>query len=122
MDALLNGLELAVIKKRDLKQAAMQQLLTGRIRLPGFAGDWETKTLGELFNFGGGYSASRDQLSTEGYCYLHYGDVHGSTKTFVDTRADYQNIPKLNIPLSKVSSKSLLDDGDVVFVDASEDD
>jgi type I restriction enzyme S subunit len=37
-------------------------------------------------------------------------------------RADYQNIPKLDIPLKRVTSKSLLEDGDVVFVDASEDD
>ena len=80
------------------------------------------KRLGELFNFSGGYSASRDQLSTEGHCYLHYGDIHGSTKTCIDTDADFQNIPKLDIPLKRVSSASLLDDGDVVFVDASEDD
>ena len=84
--------------------------------------DWEVKTFGELFNFSGGYSASRDQLSTDGHCYLHYGDIHGTSKTFVDTRGDYQNIPKLDIPLKRVSSKSLLKDGDVVFVDASEDD
>ena len=37
-------------------------------------------------------------------------------------RAEYQDIPKLNIPLKRVSPKSLLEDGDVVFVDASEDD
>ena len=83
---------------------------------------WEVKTLGDLFNFSGGYSASRDQLSTEGHCYLHYGDIHGAKKTCVDTRADYQDIPKLDIPLKRVSSGSLLKDGDVVFVDASEDD
>jgi type I restriction enzyme S subunit len=53
---------------------------------------------------------------------LHYGDIHGATKTFVDVRADYQDIPKLNIHLKQVSSKSMLEDGDVVFVDASEDD
>ena len=43
-------------------------------------------------------------------------------KTFVDVRVDYQDIPKLEIPLKRVASKSLLADGDVVFVDASEDD
>jgi type I restriction enzyme S subunit len=37
-------------------------------------------------------------------------------------RADYHDVPKLNIPLKRVSSKSMLKDGDVVFVDASEDD
>ena len=35
---------------------------------------------------------------------------------------DYQDIPKLDVPLKRVSSRSLLKDGDVVFVDASEDD
>ena len=121
VDALLDALERLIAKKRDLKQAAMQQLLTGQTRLPGFNGEWKVKTLGELFNFSGGYSASRDQLSSEGHCYLHYGDIHGAKKTCVDTCADYQDIPKLDIPLKKISSASLLEDGDVVFVDASED-
>jgi type I restriction enzyme S subunit len=100
----------------------MQQLLTGQTRLPGFSGEWEVKRLGELFKFSGGYSASRDQLSTEGHCYLHYGDIHGSSKTTIDTKTDYQDIPKLDISLKRVSPDSLLADGDVVFVDASEDD
>src|SRR3989442_9506940 len=34
---LLGGLDRCIAKKRDLKQAAMQQLLTGQTRLPGFA-------------------------------------------------------------------------------------
>jgi type I restriction enzyme S subunit len=122
VDALLGRLERLIAKKRDLKQAAMQQLLTGQTRLPGFSGEWEVKRLGDLFKFSGGYSASRDQLSTEGHCYLHYGDIHGSSKTTINTKADHQDIPKLNIPLKRVSPDSLLADGDVVFVDASEDD
>ncbi|MBZ0165425.1 MAG: restriction endonuclease subunit S [Candidatus Omnitrophica bacterium] len=46
VDALLDGLDRLITKKRDLKQAAMQQLLTGQTRLPGFEGEWETKRLG----------------------------------------------------------------------------
>src|SRR3990170_8057426 len=85
--------------------------------------DWTVKPLGDLFAFSGGLTASRDQLSPSvGYCYLHYGDIHTSKKSYVDVRAEYQDIPKLDIPLAKVSSVSLLADGDVVFVDASEDD
>ena len=122
VDNLLKSLDRLIAKKRDLKQATMQQLLTGETRLPGFCGEWEVKTFGELFNFSGGYSASRDQLSTEGHCYLHYGDIHKSVKTFVDVRAEYQDIPKLDVPLNHASPGSLLNDGDVVFVDASEDD
>ena len=122
VDALLAKLDALIAKKRDLKQATMQQLLTGQTRLPGFSGAWEVKRLGDLFKFSGGYSASRDQLSSEGYCYLHYGDIHGSSKTTIDTKTDYQAIPKLDIALKQVSPDSLLADGDVVFVDASEDD
>lgn len=48
VDALLSGLDCLIAKKRDLKQAAMQQLLTGQTRLPGFQGVWEVKPLGEL--------------------------------------------------------------------------
>ncbi|HMS07869.1 MAG TPA: restriction endonuclease subunit S [Pyrinomonadaceae bacterium] len=48
VDALLGALDRLIAKKRDLKQAAMQQLLTGQTRLPGFHGKWEVKTLGEL--------------------------------------------------------------------------
>ena len=48
VDALLVGLDRLITKKRDLKQAAMQQLLTGQTRLPGFHGEWEMKRLGEL--------------------------------------------------------------------------
>ncbi|MCF5023863.1 restriction endonuclease subunit S [Pseudomonas lurida] len=121
LDALLGALERLIAKKRDLKQAAMQQLLTGQTRLSGFHGEWGVKTLGELFNFSGGYSASRDQLSNEGQCYLHYGDIHGAKKTCIDTSVDYEDIPKLDIPLKQISLGSLLEDGDVVFVDASED-
>jgi len=84
--------------------------------------DWAVKSLGELFSFSGGHTASRDQLSEDGFCYLHYGDIHGSTKQYMDVATESSGIPKLNIKLDTVSKKSLLGDGDIVFVDASEDD
>jgi type I restriction enzyme S subunit len=46
VDGLLGGLDQLIAKKRDLKQAAMQQLLTGQTRLPGFHGEWEVRRLG----------------------------------------------------------------------------
>ena len=51
VDALLGALDQLIAKKRDLKQAAMQQLLTGQNRLPGFHGEWETKKIGELLRY-----------------------------------------------------------------------
>ena len=48
VDALLGALQRLTAKKRDLKQAAMQQLLTGQTRLPGFHDEWEETTLLKL--------------------------------------------------------------------------
>ena len=50
VDALIAGLERLIAKKRDIKQAAMQQLLTGQTRLPGFSGEWASVQLGELLD------------------------------------------------------------------------
>jgi type I restriction enzyme, S subunit len=43
VDGLLEALEALIAKKRAIKRAVMQQLLTGKTRLPGFSGDWEVK-------------------------------------------------------------------------------
>ena len=48
VDALLATLDQMIAKKRNLKQAAMQQLLTGKTRLPGFGGEWQLKRLGDV--------------------------------------------------------------------------
>ena len=63
VDALIEALDAAVAKKRAIKLAAMQQLLTGKTRLPGFSGGWTPTTLGELATFlsGGTPSRSNDE-------------------------------------------------------------
>ncbi len=48
MDALISCLDQFIAKKRDIKQATMQQLLTGQQRLPGFSGEWTLKRTCEL--------------------------------------------------------------------------
>ena len=50
VDALLATLDQVIAKKRDLKQATMQQLLTGETRLPGFGGDWDVVECGDIAN------------------------------------------------------------------------
>jgi type I restriction enzyme S subunit len=47
-DALIASLDALIAKKRDLKHAAMQQLLSGKRRLPGFTVEWEVKRLGDV--------------------------------------------------------------------------
>ena len=49
VDGLLGALEALIAKKRAIKQAAMQQLLTGKTRLPGFSGAWESKCFEQVF-------------------------------------------------------------------------
>jgi type I restriction enzyme S subunit len=46
-DELLRALEALIAKKRAMKQGAMQQLLTGKIRLPGFSEEWKTSRIGD---------------------------------------------------------------------------
>jgi type I restriction enzyme S subunit len=51
VDALLAAQDKLIAKKRDIKQAAMHQLLTAKQRLPGFSGEWEVKRLGDLLEY-----------------------------------------------------------------------
>ena len=51
VDELIGVLDQIIVKKRGLKQAAMQQLLTGQTRLPGFSSEWEVKKIGELLRY-----------------------------------------------------------------------
>jgi len=47
-DELISSLSALITKKRQIKEGAMQELLTGKKRLAGFSGEWEVKKLGEI--------------------------------------------------------------------------
>lgn len=49
-EALIRRLDELIAKKRDIKQAAMQQLLTGQKRLPGFSGEWHAGALADVIS------------------------------------------------------------------------
>ena len=116
VDALLDGLDRLIAKKRDLKQAAMQQLLTGETRLPGFDGEWEVKRLGDHVTFLRNGVNSRAELTLDDPVkYLHYGDIHSCTSVMLDPAS----LPSL--PSCKAKTLERLRDGDLVFADASED-
>jgi type I restriction enzyme, S subunit len=85
VDALLDGHDRLIAKKRDLKQAAMQQLLTGQIRLPGFSGEWEVKRLGEIGNFLKGSGVKKvDANSGELPC-IRYGEIYTHHNDYIRT-------------------------------------
>jgi len=67
VDALLDSLDHLIAKKRNLKQAAMQQLLTGQTRLPGFSGDWKVRALGDIANIKTGSRNNEDKVSDGAY-------------------------------------------------------
>lgn len=60
-DAYIESLEQLLSKKRDIKQGAMQELLTGKRRLPGFDGDWLPKRLEEVADIRSGGTPSTHQ-------------------------------------------------------------
>lgn len=59
VDSLISALIKKIEKKKAIKQGLMQQLLTGKKRLPGFCGDWMTYSIEELFELGNGYTPSK---------------------------------------------------------------
>jgi type I restriction enzyme S subunit len=63
VDGLIESLEKLIFKKRDLKQGAMQQLLTGKKRLPGFREEWEVKAIHQLAEVGRGRVISHIEIS-----------------------------------------------------------
>ena len=83
VDALLEGLTRLIAKKRDLKQAALQQLLTGQTRLPGFYGEWEVKRLGDICKVAMGRTPSRLNQAYwgRGYVWLSIADLQAKVMT-----------------------------------------
>jgi len=83
VDALLGGLDRLIAKKRDLKQAAMQQLLTGQTRLPGFHGEWEVQRLGELGPFLKGCGVKKDETRSGDLACIRYGEIYTHHNDYV---------------------------------------
>ena len=88
VDALLGALDRLIAKKRDIKQAAMQQLLTGQTRLPGFHGEWEALKMSEK-------STLKARIGWQGLTtaeYLRSGEYYLVTGTdFIDGRVNWSS-------------------------------
>lgn len=113
VDALLGGLDRLIAKKRDLKQAAMQQLLTGQTRLPGFSGAWEVKRLGEIGSTYGGLT---------GKTKADFGIGTGRYVTFMNVMAnvviDCGSFERVRVLPSE--SQNRVNEGDLLFNGSSE--
>ena len=95
VDALLSELDRLIAKKRDLKQAAMQQLLTGKTRLPGFHGAWEMKSVGEIASVFKGTQLDSSETSPDGHFPHYNGGISPSNYT------DKSNTPINTIAISE---------------------
>ncbi|MBD2388731.1 restriction endonuclease subunit S [Cylindrospermum sp. FACHB-282] len=81
VDALITECDRIITKKRNTKQGTMQQLLTGKKRLPGFSGEWEVKKLGEIGEFKNGINKGKEDFGF-GYPFVNLLDVFGRSKIF----------------------------------------
>ena len=113
VDDLVGSLEALIAKKRAIKQAAMQQLLTGRTRLPGFDGEWETKRLGDLGTLTKGRGIARGDLRETGARCIRYGELYTRYENYVAK-------PVSRIPQDIVDTALPIETGDLLFAGSGE--
>ena len=111
------------------KKALLQKLFPKNgerypeLRFPGFTDAWEQRELGEIFEYLQNNTLSRDSLNYKNpnIKNIHYGDILIKFDEILD--GSNKDIPYINseLDLSKFS-KSLLQDGDIIFSDTAEDD
>ena len=113
VDGLLDALDALIAKKRSIKQAAMQQLLTGKTRLPGFSGEWETKRLGRLGPFLKGRGIKREDVSNTGYSCIRYGELYTRYENYILNAV-------ARIPSSIAQTALPIKTGDLLFAGSGE--
>ncbi len=105
-DALIESLEQLIAKKRLVKQGAMQELLTGKRRLPGFSGEWEMKRLGDVCEIYGrigfrGYTINDIVAKGDGAIAISPSNIRGNTTDFTDSTyiswPKYEESPEIKI-------------------------
>jgi len=112
VDGLITSLDELISKKRQIKQGTMQQLLTGKKRLPGFSGDWEEKKLGEIGEFKNGINKAKEDFGF-GQPFVNLLDVFGVPQLFLNSK-----LGLINSSISERNMYNLLK-GDVLFVRSS---
>lgn len=112
-DALIEALEALVAKKRDINQGAMQELLTGRRRLPGLQGEWHSVSLGAIYDFKNGLNKGKEYFGV-GTPIVNYMDVYGSSALSI---ADIRG--RVTVTPDEIRAYGALK-GDVFFTRTSE--
>jgi type I restriction enzyme S subunit len=82
-DAVIESLEQLLAKERYVKQGAIQQLLTGKKRLPGFTCKWDTKRLGDLGHFLKGSGITKSQAVSGQLPCIRYGELYTRHNNYI---------------------------------------
>ena len=112
-----------LIQKLELrKKGLMQQLLTGKKRLPGFTGEWKKVKLGDVTTFLSCNTFSREQMNNVcgNWKNVHYGDILVKYSSIVDISRDKDSIPYVNDTI-EYSPNDYVASGDIVMADTAED-
>ena len=112
-DALIESLEQLLAKKRQIKQGAMQELLTGQRRLPGFRHEWRTRKLGEIGSFLKGRGVNRDQASSGAIPCVRYGEIYTAHQDRIAVFGSW-------ISAEVAAEATLLKSGDLLFAGSGE--
>lgn len=113
MDALLDGLDRLIAKKRAIKQATMQQLLTRQTRLPGFSGEWVARRLGDLGVFLKGSGVRKDEAQSGALPCIRYGELYTHHQDVVRSFNSY-------ISQEVAQSATRIRAGDILFAGSGE--
>ena len=119
---LISSLQKLIEKKKTIKQGTMQELFTGKKRLPGFSVEWSQALFEDLFDFLPTNAFTRDQMTDTGTIQnVHYGDIltkYGACLDMANT-----DVPYLleTVSVRKYSESSYVREGDVIIADTAED-
>lgn len=83
VDNLISSLQKLIKKKKAIKQGAMQELLTGKKRLPGFYREWRIVQIGETLSIGHGQSQKTVENRFGKYPILATGGCIGYANDFL---------------------------------------
>lgn len=89
VDELINLVEKQVDKKKAIKQGAMQELLTGKKRLPGFSGDWIKSNIGSCIIEKPSYGINAPAVDFNGFLprYIRITDISKDGRYCKDAQA-----------------------------------
>lgn len=85
VEQLIETLEKQLTKKKAIKQGTMQELLTGKRRLPGFSGEWSKCKLGSLGVLLKGTGISRNDSNSGNLPAVRYGELYTKHRNYVNS-------------------------------------